>query len=146
MIAAIYSQLRRPEAKLKDLRVQHRVAAMRGPSLRCVRSGRQEPPVSAVSATPLVVRTGRPDRCARFVRGRALWSTNAPQPSRYFPVIKFELGTTHTIGGGSGNYLIPHWPRGERRRFLQRCRRAQHRLLVERAADQLQPERQAVLI
>jgi len=40
-------------SEAKDLRIQHRVAAMQGPSLRCAGSGRQEPPVSAVSATPL---------------------------------------------------------------------------------------------
>src|SRR5581483_4990796 len=55
-------------SEAKDLRIQRRVAAMQGPSLRCARSGRQEGSVSAVSASALVIRTGRWDQSARFVR------------------------------------------------------------------------------
>src|SRR5882672_4687145 len=42
--------------------------------------------------------------------------------------------------------LVPRRPRGERRRLLQRRRGPQHRLLIESAADDLQAQRQAVLV
>src|SRR5581483_6764971 len=102
------------------LRGQQRAVARPGPSLRFARSGRQEGwrPVSAVSATPLVVRTGRSEPSARFGRVCRLVSERATRGSVFLPFDNGYRPLSDAIGCGSENdraLRIPHFARDDRK-------------------------------
>src|SRR5579883_2617880 len=98
MIAITYSQLRRPEAlraAQAALRINsaegHRAVTMPGPSLRYAGSGRQERPVGAVSASALVIRSGRSDLGARFGRVSRLVNKRATEGPLSFRLISVTV-------------------------------------------------------